>query len=60
MGDVEKVYTTVDAVNLAADGDVNEFKSAVADIMMDKITSAIEIKKFEVQNNFMETQETEE
>lgn len=60
MGDVEKVYTTVDAVNLAADGNVNEFKSAVADIMMDKITSAIEIKKFEVQNNFMGSQDTEE
>lgn len=56
----EKVYTTVDAVNLASDGNVNEFKTAIGDIMLDKITSAIEIKKFEVQSNFMGTQDTAE
>lgn len=60
MSDEENVYTTVDAVNLAADGNVNEFKSAISDIMIDKITSAIEIKKFEVQSNFMGTQGTAE
>jgi hypothetical protein len=56
----EKVYTTVDAVNLASDGNVNEFKTAIGDIMLDKITSAIEIKKYEVQSNFMGTQDTAE
>tara|TARA_B110000285_G_C14648876_1_gene390953 strand:+ start:284 stop:469 length:186 start_codon:yes stop_codon:yes gene_type:complete len=60
MSEDKKVYTTVDAVNLAADGNVNEFKSAVGDIMMDKIQSAIEIKKYEVQSNFMATQDTAE
>ena len=58
MSDEEKVYTTDDAVNLASDGNVNEFKSAIGDIMMDKIQSAIEIKKYEVQSNFMGNQET--
>jgi len=47
-------------VNLASDGNVNEFKSAIGDIMLDKITSAIEIKKYEVQSNFMGTQDTAE
>ena len=28
MSDEEKVYTTVDAVNLASDGNVNEFKDS--------------------------------
>ena len=60
MSEDKKVYTTVDAVNLAADGNVNEFKSAVGDVMMDKIQSAIEIKKDEVQSNFMATQDTAE
>jgi hypothetical protein len=57
MNDAE-VYTTVDAVNMAADGNVNGFKGAIGSILMDKISDAIQIKKFEVQNNFMGTQET--
>ena len=56
----EEVYTTVDAVNMAADGNVNGFKDAISSILMDKISDAIQIKKYEVQNNFMGTQETAE
>jgi len=56
----ETIYTTVDAVNMAADGNVNGFKTAIGDIMMSKIEDAIQIKKYEVQNNFMGTQETAE
>ena len=56
----EEAYTTIDAINMAADGNVNGFKNAVNDIMMSKIEDAIQIKKYEVQNNFMGTQETAE
>lgn len=56
----ENTYTTTDAVNMAAAGDVNGFKTAIGDIMMSKIADAVQIKKYEVQNNFMGTQETAE
>jgi len=49
----ENEYTTTDAVNMAAAGDVNGFKTAIGDIMMSKIADAVQIKKYEVQNNFM-------
>lgn len=59
----EVQVTAVDAVNMAASGDVNGFKSAVNDLLMDKISDAVELKRVEVQNNFMpaevETQEIE-
>jgi hypothetical protein len=45
--------TAVDAVTMAADGDVNGFKSAINDLLMDKIADAVEVKRFEVQSNFM-------
>jgi len=49
----ENEYTTTDAVNMAAAGDVNGFKTVIGDIMMSKIADAVQIKKYEVQNNFM-------
>ena len=45
--------TAVDAVTMAADGDVNGFKSAINDLLMDKIADAVEVKRFEVQSKFM-------
>lgn len=59
-------HTTMDAIKMAAAGDVANFRSAVSDIMMDKIYDAVELKKHEVSASFMsdeeqtETQETED
>lgn len=54
MSDEETVaVTSVDAVNMAADGDVNGFKSAINDLLMDRVKDAVDLKRFEVQNNFM-------
>jgi len=59
----ELQYNTVDAVNLAAAGDVNGFKSAINDLLMDKVKDAVDVKRFDVQQNFMPSEaapETEE
>jgi hypothetical protein len=54
MSDEETVaVTSVDAVNMAADGDVNGFKSAINDLLMDRVKDTVDLKRFEVQNNFM-------
>ena len=54
MSDEETVtVTSVDAVNMAADGDVNGFKSAINDLLLDRVKDAVDLKRFEVQNNFM-------
>jgi len=54
MSEEETVaVTSVDAVNMAADGDVNGFKSAINDLLMDRVKDAVDLKRFEVQNNFM-------
>lgn len=54
MSEEESIsVTTADAVTMAADGDVNGFKSAINDILMDKVKDAVDLKRFDVQNNFM-------
>ena len=54
MSEEETVaVTSVDAVNMAADGDVNGFKSAINDLLLDRVKDAVDLKRFEVQNNFM-------
>lgn len=50
---METDYTTKDAIEFAADGNVSGFKDAVNGILMDKIRDAIELKKLEVSNKFM-------
>ena len=54
-------YTTQDAVRLAMSGNVNDFRSAINDILTDRVRDAIDIKKSEVASTFMsaETDEVE-
>jgi hypothetical protein len=49
----EQTVTSLDAINMAAEGDVTGFKDVVNDLLMDKIKDAVEIKKHEVSTNFM-------
>lgn len=61
MSEQEEVtVTSLDAVNMAASGDVNGFKSAINDLLMDKVRDAVDLKRFDVQANFMSQDETEE
>ena len=50
-------YTTNDAVNFAIDGKSSEFKSAIHDILADRVQSAIEVKKVDVTANFMKAKD---
>jgi hypothetical protein len=54
-------YTTQDAVRSAMSGNVNDFRSAINDILTDRVRDAIDIKKSEVASTFMsaETDEVE-
>ena len=52
-------YTTKQAVEFAYNKDVNNFRTAVGDILMDKIAAAVDLKKIEVASNFL-NQNTEE
>lgn len=61
MSEQEEVtVTSLDAVNMAASGDVNGFKSAINDLLMDKVRDAVDLKRFDVQANFMSQDEPEE
>jgi len=61
MSEQEEVtVTSIDAVNMAADGDVNGFKSAINDLLMDKVRNAVDVKRYDVQANFMSQDEPEE
>jgi|AP03_1055505.scaffolds.fasta_scaffold74275_2 hypothetical protein len=61
MSEQEEVtVTSIDAVNMAADGDVNGFKSAINDLLMDKVRDAVDVKRYDVQANFMSQDEPEE
>ncbi len=61
MSEQEEVtVTSIDAVNMAADGDVNGFKSAINDILLNKVSDAVDVKRFDVQSNFMSQDEPEE
>jgi hypothetical protein len=53
-------YTTQDAVKMAMDGDVSGFRSAVSDILMDKIGGAVDAKKISVATSFMSADSEEE
>lgn len=50
-------YTTRDAVDFALDKNASEFKSAIADVMMDKISSAIDARKIEVAGTLLTPQD---
>ena len=50
-------YTTKDAVDFAVDGKSSEFKSAIHDILADRVQSAIEVKKVDVTANFMKAKD---
>jgi len=60
MSDKEEVtVTSLDAVSMAADGDVNGFKSVINDLLMDKVRDAVDVKRFDVQTSFMSQVEPE-
>lgn len=53
-------YTTQDAVKSAMAGNINDFRSAISDILTDRVRDAIEIKKSEVAASFMSAETEEE
>lgn len=53
-------YTTQDAIKSAMQGNIADFKSAVNDLLIQKVQDAIEIKKTEVASTFMSTEVDEE
>jgi len=61
MSEQEEItVTSIDAVNMAADGDVNGFKNAINDILLNKVSDAVDVKRFDVQRSFMSQDEPEE
>jgi len=52
-------YTTQDAIAAVSSGDVAGFKTAVNDILMNKVQDAVELKKLEVSGAFMSTGQEE-
>lgn len=46
-------YTTKDAIEFAADGDVSNFKQAVNDILMNKVRDVVDVKRVEVATSFL-------
>jgi hypothetical protein len=52
--------TTIDAVALAAAGNGSEFKAAINDLLMARISDAVELKKTEVANQFLSPQEDDD
>ena len=53
-------YSTKDAIELAVQGNVQEFRTAVNDILMDKVREQIDLKKIEVASTFMSSEMVEE
>lgn len=53
-------YTTMDAVQMAYDGNAAGFREAISDLLMDKVYDAVAIKKHEVAANFMSTEDSQE
>ena len=47
-------YSTDDAVKFAVNSDAAQFKSAVNDILAQKVSDALEVKRVEVAHSFME------
>jgi len=52
-------YTMKDAVKMAYDGNVSDFRDAVGSLLMDKIQDAVGMKKAEVAASFMSEPTTE-
>lgn len=52
-------YSTDDAVKFALNKDTANFKTAVNDILAQKVSDALELKRVEVAHNFMSAPETE-
>lgn len=50
-------YTTRDAVDFAFNKDVGNFKAAVTDVLMDKISAAIDAKKNDVASTLLQPEE---
>ena len=46
-------YTTDDAVKFAVKSDAAQFKAAVNDILSQKVSDALEVKRVEVAHSFM-------
>ena len=53
-------YSTKDAIELAMDGNIQEFRNAVNDLLMDKVQQQIQLKKIEVASTFMSSEMVEE
>ena len=47
-------YSTDDAVKFAVKSDASQFKAAVNDILAQKVSDALEVKRVEVAHSFME------
>lgn len=52
-------YTTKQAVEFAASGQSADFKKAINDLLMSRVSDAIELKKVEVAANFMSNENEE-
>jgi len=52
-------YTAKDAVELAFNGNVSEFRSVVNDLLLDKVYDAVQMKKYDVAANYMNGVEAE-
>jgi hypothetical protein len=53
-------YTTQQAVEFAFNGDANSFKTAIDDILLDKISAAVELKKIQVASTFLNQEEDQQ
>mgnify|MGYP001270388116 CR=1 FL=1 len=53
-------YTTQDAINSAMKDNVSDFKSAVHDLLTQKVQDALELKRLKVASNFMSAEVDEE
>lgn len=53
-------YTTQDAIKSAMQGNVADFKSAVNDLLTQKVQDALELKRMEVASSFMSAEVEED
>ena len=50
-------YTTQQAVEFAFNGDAHSFKAAIDDLLLDKISAAVELKKIQVASSFLNSED---
>jgi hypothetical protein len=50
-------YTTQKAVEFAFNGDAHSFKAAIDDLLLDKISAAVELKKIQVASSFLDKED---